>query len=142
MVTVSLTHPCIAVPLRMESAKVGGTMAQQTTNLGPNSPLVRTHNNDTGKTVSRGSSGCPGGKEDSRGNARLTSVACTGDIHLRHAEALICVVALLAKRPDSHNAHLLSHERMSISETYVAAPYRAAFTVTSFRMTHPNMFAP
>ena len=61
---------------------------------------------------------------------------------MRHAEALIYVVALLAKFTNSNNAHLLVYEQMSISESYVAAPCQALFTVAASRLNPSNDFAP
>lgn len=55
--------------------------------------------------------------------------ACAGDIELRHAEALICVVALLAKRPDPTTVHLHFNERTIVCETYVGTPHRERFRV-------------
>ncbi|MCK5496219.1 MAG: hypothetical protein KAI80_07400 [Hyphomicrobiaceae bacterium] len=46
---------------------------------------------------------------------------------MRHTEALILVVALLAKRPDTLQTQLLLQERSSISQTYVAAQYQLRF---------------
>ncbi|MDH3581241.1 MAG: hypothetical protein OEM91_11530 [Hyphomicrobiales bacterium] len=52
---------------------------------------------------------------------------------MRHSEALILAVALLAKRPDMLNTHLLLQERSNISQTYVAKPYHGPFRLLGAR---------
>ncbi len=83
---------------------------------------------DTGKTVSHAPQGARGRLRHSNHDQRvgLAVEAYAGD-SMRHTEALILVVALLAKRPDTLQTQLLLQERSSISQTYVAAQYQLRF---------------
>ncbi len=52
---------------------------------------------------------------------------------MRHREALVLVVSLLAKRPDTLHTHLLLQERSNISLTLTTGQNEARFRLPASR---------
>lgn len=125
MVTVRLTYPYSVALMRIEPAKTGGSIARP-------SGTGLTRSWGYGPAIITPDKRFRVALKGARGRLRQTNhdlcvglavEACAED-SMRHTEAMILTVALLAKRPDTLLTYLLIQERSSISLTYAAAPQR------------------